>query len=98
NMKKVFLVLFFFLIACATVNEMTRDEDQQLAEHTQEVDEKNQGLDKEDVLPDSKKRLWIPPVYVDQNNIVGYDKDTFKVPEKLKDRVQFWVDIYTKYT
>src|SRR5690606_3282538 len=27
-----------------------------------------------------------------------YDKDTFKVPEKLKERVQFWVDIYTKYT
>ncbi len=97
-MKKLFLFLLLVLIACATVNEMSQEEEQQLAEHTQEVEEKNQGIDKEDILPDTNKRKWIAPNYADQTGIVGYNQDTFKVPEALKERVQFWVDIYSKYT
>lgn len=42
-------------------------------------------------------RAWRAPNYKDQNNILGYSEDSFKVPDELKDRVQFWVDIYTKY-
>ncbi len=46
----------------------------------------------------TEPRKWRAPNYESQTDVLGYDKKTFSVPENLKDRVQFWVDIYTKYT
>lgn len=46
----------------------------------------------------TEHRKWHPPKYDNQSNVLGYSPDTFSVPDDLKDRVQFWVDIYTKYT
>src|SRR4051812_41807524 len=43
------------------------------------------------------EREWRRPHYVDQN-AMGYKEETFQVPKGLEKNVQFWTDIYTKYT
>lgn len=50
----------------------------------------------EDLL---KKALpWRPPQYSEQKGALGWSPDVFSVPKGLEGRVQFWKDIYTKYT
>lgn len=41
---------------------------------------------------------WQPPVYTGQENALGYSPEAFAVPKGMEERVQFWKDIYTKYT
>lgn len=41
--------------------------------------------------------LWAPPDFTGQK-ASGYDSKAFQVPEPLKDDVNFWILIYTKYT
>jgi membrane-bound lytic murein transglycosylase D len=52
--------------------------------------------------PNEKERKWVAPQYAKQlessQRPLGYDENTFAIPEGLKERVQFWLDIYTKYT
>ncbi|MEK6554221.1 MAG: transglycosylase SLT domain-containing protein, partial [Bdellovibrionota bacterium] len=52
--------------------------------------------------PNEKERKWQAPNYAKQlesaQKPLGYDAETFAIPPGLKDRVQFWLDIYTKYT
>lgn len=45
-----------------------------------------------------QERPWRAPNYSSQKTALGYSADTFKVPVGMEDRVNFWVDIYTKYT
>lgn len=40
---------------------------------------------------------WVPPVW-NTTQAMGYTSDTFKVPEGLKKSVDFWIQIYTKYS
>ena len=40
---------------------------------------------------------WVPPNW-QTYQAMGYNTDTFKVPEGLKKSVDFWIQIYTKYT
>ncbi|AZZ35397.1 lytic murein transglycosylase [Bdellovibrio sp. qaytius] len=40
---------------------------------------------------------WVPPNW-QTYQAMGYDAETFKVPEGLKKSVDFWIQIYTKYT
>lgn len=63
-------------------------------------DEVNPTEDTEAVAPDinEKKRRWQAPDYTAQGPALGYKPDTFEIPEPMKPRVQFWIDIYTKYT
>ncbi len=97
-MRKVLLLSVFVLLACATANNLSQDEIEQLEVHTEEVQEKIEGQDQEDVLPSKEKRHWVAPNYENQKNIQGYDQATFAVPEPLRERVNFWINIYTKYT
>ncbi len=41
---------------------------------------------------------WVPTAYSQQKNIIGYNKKTFHVSDELKTQVEFWKDIYTKYS
>jgi membrane-bound lytic murein transglycosylase D len=41
---------------------------------------------------------WHPPDFSHQENALGYKPDVFAVPAGLRSRVQFWKDIYSKYT
>ena len=41
---------------------------------------------------------WATPNYEAQDGALGWSPDIFKVPAGMEDRVQFWKDIYTKYT
>ena len=41
--------------------------------------------------------LWVPPNW-QTYQAIGYDTNTFRVPEGLKKSVDFWIQIYTKYT
>ncbi|MES2768599.1 MAG: transglycosylase SLT domain-containing protein [Bdellovibrionota bacterium] len=100
-MKKIFfisLLIGLVPVACATVNNLSEEEIKQLEVHTEEVQDKVEGQTKEDVLPADKNKKWIAPNYANQSNIPGYDATTFAIPEALKERVNFWIDIYTKYT
>ena len=46
----------------------------------------------------SGSRAWRAPDYSGQENAVGYNKNTFDIPTGLERQVNFWTDIYTKYT
>ena len=41
---------------------------------------------------------WTPPDYSKQETALGYSPTAFQVPQGMEERVQFWKDIYTKYT
>lgn len=98
-MKKLFFLSVLVLLACTTtVNNLSDEDVDQLAEHSDEVQEKIDGTAKDAVLPADSKRKWAAPIYENQANILGYSKDTFVIPEPLRERVNFWIDIYTKYT
>ena len=40
---------------------------------------------------------WKPPQYGLQK-FIGYDVNTFKIPDEMQNEVNFWIDIYSKYT
>lgn len=46
----------------------------------------------------SGSRIWRAPKYSKQNQTLGWGPQVFKAPAELKDRVDFWKDIYTKYS
>ncbi len=50
-----------------------------------------QVVDKENLA------MWVPPNW-NTYQAMGYNADTFKVPDGLKKSVDFWIQIYTKYT
>lgn len=41
---------------------------------------------------------WMPPDYTGQEHTLGYGPGAFAVPTGMEQRVNFWIDIYTKYT
>ena len=41
---------------------------------------------------------WCAPDYGNQTQALGWSAEAFSVPVGMEDRVQFWKDIYTKYT
>jgi membrane-bound lytic murein transglycosylase D len=41
---------------------------------------------------------WTPSDYANQTRALGWSPDVFKVPPAMEERVEFWKDIYTKYT
>lgn len=45
-------------------------------------------------------RSWRPPNYSeqDQNTTIGYSSNTFDIPKGMEKQVQFWIDIYSKYS
>ena len=47
------------------------------------------------VLPNPK---WTPSDYSNQTQALGWTPEVFKVPAAMEERVEFWKDIYTKYT
>ncbi len=42
--------------------------------------------------------FWSAPDYGNQEASLGYHNQLFEVPESLRERVNFWIDIYTKYS
>lgn len=43
-------------------------------------------------------RPWQAPDYNSQDGVLGWSPSAFEVPKGLESRVQFWFDVYTKYT
>lgn len=41
---------------------------------------------------------WQPSDYSNQTSALGWSPEVFKVPPAMEERVEFWKDIYTKYT
>jgi len=41
---------------------------------------------------------WTAPVYSGQEKALGWTPEAFSIPKGMEERVQFWKDIYTKYT
>jgi membrane-bound lytic murein transglycosylase D len=46
----------------------------------------------------TETRAFRPPDYSDQDNALGYGPETFTLPKGLERQVNFWIDIYSKYT
>lgn len=46
----------------------------------------------------SASRSWEPPNYAGQENALDWRPDTFDVPEGLRERVDFWKAIYSRYS
>src|SRR5437762_12582260 len=43
-------------------------------------------------------KYWSPPDFSKQDDALGWTPHAFDVPPGFKRRVNFWIDIYTKYT
>ena len=43
-------------------------------------------------------RMWKAPNFSNQKDALGYFNGAFAVPKGMEKQVQFWVDIYSKYT
>lgn len=43
-------------------------------------------------------RPWRAPEYAKQDGALGWTESAFEVPKGLEPNVQFWIDIYSKYT
>jgi membrane-bound lytic murein transglycosylase D len=43
-------------------------------------------------------RPWRAPQYQNQEGALGYNSKVFEVPEGLRPKVNFWKDVYAKYT
>jgi membrane-bound lytic murein transglycosylase D len=41
---------------------------------------------------------WTPSDFGNQTSALGWNPDAFKTPPAMEERVEFWKDIYTKYT
>jgi membrane-bound lytic murein transglycosylase D len=51
------------------------------------------------IAQESEVAYWSPPDFGLKNSkAIGYETNTFKPPGALENDVQFWVDIYSKYT
>jgi membrane-bound lytic murein transglycosylase D len=49
------------------------------------------------VVP-ADSRPWQGPDFRNQKNALGYPESGFVIPKAMENKVNFWVDIYTKYT
>ena len=43
-------------------------------------------------------RPWKAPTFSEQSKALGYNESAFAVPKGMEKQVQFWIDIYTKYS
>ncbi|WP_413580421.1 lytic transglycosylase domain-containing protein [Bdellovibrio sp. HCB288] len=48
------------------------------------------------VLPET--RMWRPPIFKNQSKSLGYNSNAFATPKGMEKQVQFWVDVYSKYS
>ena len=51
-----------------------------------------------DARDEKGSRLWMAPSYKNQEKRLGYTQKSFSVPPSLERRVNFWKEIYSKYT
>ena len=45
-----------------------------------------------------KPNPWTAPNYANQEKSLGWNATAFAVPSGMQERVNFWLDIYTKYS
>lgn len=43
-------------------------------------------------------RSWRPPAFSNQDSALGYGAAAFAIPKGMERKVQFWIDVYSKYT
>lgn len=46
----------------------------------------------------SENRSWRAPDFSGQDGALGWSQGAFETPPEMEKRVQFWIDIYTRYT
>jgi membrane-bound lytic murein transglycosylase D len=103
NSSEFFLVLLCLIfVSCshAQTEESIEEANRYPAVSDEEV-QTDTPVQLDDIAGDKNltgKRPWRPPNYAAQENIMGYSKDAFDIPKGLEKNVQFWTDIYTKYT
>jgi len=69
----------------------------------QEDEEENTPVTHEEFVVDpltkgEKANPWTAPNYTNQEKSLGWTPQAFAVPPAMQERVNFWLDIYTKYS
>ncbi len=86
--------LIFFVILFSTILHAQ-------ALNPEEANDQNEFTDApEDFTPKIPNQTtpWQPPNYADQTKALGWKPEIFVAPPSMQARVDFWVDIYTKYS
>ncbi len=104
----IFIVFFYsnswaihFFVGFDNLNGPPGGDSKQFDESaTPEVDEDTPVVHEtlEDSDKDHQERPWRPPTFTGQEKALGYKTGVFDVPPGLEKQVNFWIDIYTKYT
>lgn len=100
-----------FLLFCGTgfaVAKAVDIADTETVSLASDVAEDQEAIATEDVMPPPEtvevpastplNPKWTAPDYSGQDKALGWTPTAFTVPAGMEDRVQFWKDIYTKYT
>lgn len=87
-MNPKFIAVFLFFIGCPFLVFATDSSEDTPVVHDQIYDD----------LAWSGTRPWRAPDFSGQENTLGYSKSVFDVPAGMEKQVQFWIDIYTKYS
>ncbi len=98
---KIFLGLGSLLLAFALSWASAKDS------HSVQFPRTSKPLPAEEVIKEAEVKTavappsgptWSAPNYSDQLHAAAWSKSAFAVPKGMEARVQFWKDIYTKYT
>jgi membrane-bound lytic murein transglycosylase D len=71
--------------------DITEKEDEQLTIEQEETNEAAQEVKK-------TNSYWSAPDFSKQDASIGWTPTTFEIPPGFQRRVNFWIDVYTKYT
>lgn len=95
-MKRI--MTLFFLCSCFSASAQFSHDALPLPEG--EIEEDTPVMFTDNMAPlDVKQAVpWVAPDYLSQTNVLGYSSQAFAVPPAMVERVQFWKDIYTKFT
>jgi membrane-bound lytic murein transglycosylase D len=89
-LKKAYLVLILFLAtSCSSIDRGLAEAEYDVAAQVVPA-----------IMPPeaAESRPWRAPLFKDQKQALGYTDQTFAVPKGMEQQVQFWVDVYGKYS
>ncbi len=82
-------------VADVQPEEVTETPDESIDAQVEEVMPQDPG-EEQKFTPLNPK--WQPTSFAKQDNALGWTPEAFAVPKGMEERVQFWRDIYTKFT
>ncbi|MFI5206044.1 MAG: hypothetical protein ACHQVK_03815, partial [Candidatus Paceibacterales bacterium] len=96
-MKKIILLLLFLLLVPQPSHSIISDDNLQAEDPTLDEQFVDQEVQKQIANLEMQKTgvYWQKPDFSGQDGSVGWAPGVFDPPPGFKDRVNFWIDIYT---